>query len=688
MGLLSLMDYYQKRPSRQVLTHTLYSINKEYSAINFNAPESKIRSEIDKNTDLQYYYISSVMKKWLAIITLGIFIGTMGSIQEILIKEMTIFKNNCFKPLLKNVMTSSFVWIFWTVFPILVCSYLVVEEAPSLKGCGVASVMAYLNGVKINKFHKPYTLCLLYLMIFLISAANMPGGREELFIHFGAMSGAYITRLRLPFSDIRPFLSVSNRLNMRTLVAAGTAAGVSVSFGTPIDSSFNLEPYLFFSGAEDISLIFKYLEIPLFILMGAFGGLLGSLWNEGQILLQRFRNTYIKTKRQKIMEAVIVGLDLSVCGIVIFHYFEDECTPVSTKVKREEACTLMQVYCENKDEFETVGIFLFQDLRHTIRSLFIQHKEIMSYSVILFGGIYYYVFAEIQLGTYLPTGVLIPHLICGASWGYLVGIWYSQAPEGNVIAKYAFLGALAQGSGAARLTLSLGIIMIESCGQQMFSLPIFIIVVTAKWFGGIFSRPIYRIATYLEGYPFLRATYLPISTPYKAKHIMITPMAYLPPRITVKGLIEALLKKHQVFPVIENEKVVGIITKYQIAVILKSKIYNFPENFEKIHLMNEMLMEYEGESFVELEDAIYSEDIPDAKQYFDLTNFMCTSTNLINMEMSLRKIYLMFVSLGLSYVIVIDDDFKALGIITRKDIACFRKRSQFLLMRTEVLPLV
>ncbi|CAH1389121.1 unnamed protein product [Nezara viridula] len=708
MGLLSIIQYYKKRPSRQIFNSNLYSINKQYSAINFIPPESNIRTQIEKETDLRHYYASSVAKKWFAVIILGLFIGTLGAVMALIVEEMFILKNFVLKETLKyGLIGSSFVWMVWTVFPIMICSFVVMEFAPTLRGCGIASATAYLNGVKLHNFHKASTLLSLYLSIFLISAANMPGGREELVIYLGALSGAFITRARIPFTNIRPFLSVSSRINMRTLVAAGTAAGGSIAFGTPIgavlfcleeglsfwspelttmmflcticsnfvlhlfytlyrrgkDFSYEIMPYLFFSGARHISLTYEFSEIPLFILMGIIGGLLGSFWNEGQIILRRWRNNNIKTKTLRYLEVAILGLCLSLCGILTFHYFGAECTQKIEKEDREARSSHMKVYCKEDDEFESVTIYLFQDLRHTIKSLLVIHKELISFSVVLFGGIYYYVFSGLQLGTYLPSGILIPHLICGASWGYLVGIWYSQASvAGNIIvSKYAFLGAVAQGSGVARLTLSLGIIMIESCGQQIFSLPIFIIVITAKWFGGIFSRPIYRIETYLEGYPFLRVTYLPISTPYKAKHIMISSMVSLPPRLTVKELVDALISKHQVFPVLENEKVVGVVTKYQIAVILKSKVYKFPDNIDKEHLMNEMLLEYEGESFVELEEVIHSEDsIPDAYDKVDLTNFMSASTYLIN---------------------------SAQGIITRKDIACFKKISQFMLMRTEVLPL-
>ena len=43
-----------------------------------------------------------------------------------------------------------------------------------------------------------------------------------------------MSKLKIPFINWKPFISLSEPTNRRTLVAAGTAAGVAVSFGTPI----------------------------------------------------------------------------------------------------------------------------------------------------------------------------------------------------------------------------------------------------------------------------------------------------------------------------------------------------------------------------------------------------------------------------------------------------------------------
>lgn len=66
-------------------------------AINFNTPESNVRTQIEKETNLHYYYATSVMKKWVAVIVLGLLIGILGAVLALLIEEMFTVKNGVLK---------------------------------------------------------------------------------------------------------------------------------------------------------------------------------------------------------------------------------------------------------------------------------------------------------------------------------------------------------------------------------------------------------------------------------------------------------------------------------------------------------------------------------------------------------------------------------------------------------------
>ena len=51
--------------------------------------------------------------------------------------------------------------------------------------------------------------------------------------------------------------------------------------------------------------------------------------------------------------------------------------------------------------------------------------------------------------------------------------------------KYALLGAAAMLGGVVRMTISLTVIMIEATGNLTYGFPIMVVLMVAKWVGGV-----------------------------------------------------------------------------------------------------------------------------------------------------------------------------------------------------------
>lgn len=178
----------------------------------------------------------------------------------------------------------------------------------------------YLNGVKVPRVVRIKTLCVKVIGVITSVVGSLAGGKEGPMIHAGSVVAAGIsqgksTTFRRDFGILRYFRDDHEK---RDFVVGGASAGVAAAFGAPIGgvlfaleeaasfwnpnlilrtliaaiiSSFTLNlvlslyhglntfsyPGLFNLGQFE-ALPYSYYEIPVFMLMGCIGGILGALW--------------------------------------------------------------------------------------------------------------------------------------------------------------------------------------------------------------------------------------------------------------------------------------------------------------------------------------------------------------------------------------------------------------------------
>lgn len=161
------------------------------------------------------------------------------------------------------------------------------------------------------------------------------------------------------------------------------------------------------------NITYEWYELFIFILMGAFGGLIGALFNHINIKLTKFRNTYIKGKISTIVECLLVASISAIVGFLLSFYLNKDCQPKGRDLVSKFP---VQLFCDDGQYNAISGLF-FQTPENSVRSLF--HDPPGSFNPITLGlfCIAYYILAVWTYGLAIPSGLFIPSILIGAAWG-------------------------------------------------------------------------------------------------------------------------------------------------------------------------------------------------------------------------------------------------------------------------------
>lgn len=212
-------------------------------------------------------------------------------------------------------------------------------------------------------------------------------------------------------------------------------------------------------------------------------------------------------------------------------------------------------------------------------------------------------------GLNIPSGLFVPSLACGAAYGRLVGqLVHTFKPSANV-GVYSLVGAASFLGGVVRMTISLTVILVEATQTVIFSFPIMLALLCAKWVGDHFNVGIYDIHIHLKKIPMLEEKAEHIARRLLVTDVMTKDVVCLPSVVRLSSLVEILEDcSHNGFPVVEEyvipvlrgtchkirlgltrsgrpifrfidkegnnkKRLVGVIIRYQIIVMLKRKIW-------------------------------------------------------------------------------------------------------------------
>lgn len=168
-----------------------------------------------------------------------------------------------------------------------------------------------------------------------------------------------------------------------------------------------------FSGIQ-----YLWFEIPIFIVMGGIGGLLGAVFNDINIRLTKFRNQYIRHKFPLLAEVFLFAGASAALGFLLSFFLGNDCQPIGRdSVSKYQ----VQLFCDDGQYNAMLGLF-FQTPEASVRSLF--HDPTGSFNPITLSVfcVTYFFLSVWTYGLAVPSGLFIPSLLIGGAWGRLVGI--------------------------------------------------------------------------------------------------------------------------------------------------------------------------------------------------------------------------------------------------------------------------
>jgi chloride channel 7 len=176
----------------------------------------------------------------------------------------------------------------------------------------------------------------------------------------------------------------------------------AIKFGSYIDNPYVLQ------------------DLPFFLLMGVFGGLLGSMFVHVNYNIGKFRKQYINTSPYKKIAETLFWVFLT-ATIMYFSplIIQSDCLPIAeSKISEEQALRYM---CPD-GQYNPLATLLFNPLGKVFK-FFLSPNVFINYNPLLIYFVIWYVLAIFTLGTNVPAGLFVSGILIGCSFGRLLGLF-------------------------------------------------------------------------------------------------------------------------------------------------------------------------------------------------------------------------------------------------------------------------
>ncbi|MBE9105929.1 chloride channel protein [Nostoc cf. edaphicum LEGE 07299] len=442
----------------------------------------------------------------------------------------------------------------WLVLPAIglvlgfLAGWLVDRLAPEASGSGIPQVKATLANVPVTLSWRVAGVKLFSAIIAIGSGMTL--GRQGPTVQVGAGLAAGMSRWVPTSPDHR-----------RQMIAAGAGAGLAAAFnapiagvlfiveellqdlsgltlGTAIIASFigGVISRLLGGGSLDLNLQlvksssqFSIPEIPFFILLGILAGLFGALFNRGIIFSIKFyRRLHISLPFQVALAGFISGVVVALL-------------PPSFR--------------------DNTGL----------RESLITGDSHPSVAAIAFAA--QFILTLIAFGSGAPGGLFAPSLILGSCLGHIIGVSELYITGTGSPTTYALAGMGGFFSAVSKVPITAIVIVFEMTTDFNLVLPLMIVSVAAYLVADkVVPGSLYEKLLELKGITLTKEVAMEGAlTKLTAKDVMQERVETLDAEMSLEEAMQAFARSHhRGFPVVEDSKLVGIVTQSDLLKIRES----------------------------------------------------------------------------------------------------------------------
>eukprot|EP00761_Pharyngomonas_kirbyi_P012339 gb/GECH01012366.1/.p1 GENE.gb/GECH01012366.1/~~gb/GECH01012366.1/.p1 ORF type:complete len:763 (+),score=121.47 gb/GECH01012366.1/:1-2289(+) len=605
------------------------------------------------------------------------------------------------------------IYVSINLFLALLSSCIIIFVEPAAAGSGIPEVKGYLNGVLVRHAFNIRTLIGKWIGVICSVSASLPVGPEGPLIHNGAAVGGGLGEMRsrtlnLSFPIVEKFRNPRDR---REFITAGAATGVAAAFGAPIGGVlFSLEEaasfwsshltwrsffgcmvsvftmYFFQSGLSgrfdaralvlfqvgSTSYTYTIVELIPFVFLGIIGGLSGASFTWLNLALTRIRRDFVnKRKIFRIIEVASIVLVVSFLSFYLPTFWSCGSEPHNDDPLAHVGTNSTVRYTCPRGEYNEMATLFLAKQEDAVRHLYEAQddSEFSIQTVILFSFLYFFM-AMFTAGSTLSSGLVVPMLLIGASYGRAMGVLlHTIFPNFEIYpATYAIVGSASFLGGVSRMTISMTVILLEITNDLQFLLPIMLAIMVAKWVGDFFTHPFYDCLLELKHIPYLEGDPPFVAKKLSCEEIMSQPILSLSATEEVSNVIEMLrTTNHNGFPVVVNSHddhtLVGFITRKMILVLLQQQVYRRPRVFEWTELLK--LLDLKTKTISELEAEMTEGDM---NETINFKPYMNASQVTVPISCTAFLAYQIFRTMGLRHLPVVDTKNQVRGIISRYDL--------------------
>jgi chloride channel 7 len=298
-----------------------------------------------------------------------------------------------------------------------------------------------------------------------------------------------------------------------------------------------------------------------------------------------------------------------------------------------------------------------------IRNLFSSgtQNEFHMYSLFIFFTAIYCL-GIVTYGIAVPSGLFIPVILAGATYGRIVGT--ILGPISNLDpGLFALLGAASFLGGTMRMTVSVCVILLELTNDLLMLPLVMLVLLISKTLADSFNKGVYDQIVVMKGLPYMEAHAEPYMRHLVAGDVVSGPLISFSGVERVGNIVHALrLTGHNGFPVIDEPPIsdapefVGLVLRSHLLVLLNGKVFTK----DRVRQPRENVLTRFGASEfgksglgkgLKLEDLDITDEEMD--MYVDIHPIVNTSPYTVVETMSLAKAQVLFRALGLRHLCVV-----------------------------------